>query len=510
MTTDDGIGAPWRPLTDLRADARRRLGTYLADWRDGLHPKVIASTLFLFFACLAPAVAFGGLMSEQTGGAIGVVEMIVATAVCGILYAIFSGQPLTILGGTGPLLVFTGLLYRGCVDLGVAFLPTYAWVGLWTGLFVLLMAFTGASRLIRHFTRFTDETFAALISLIFIYEAVYHVGHMFPSPHVADDGALLSTLLALGTFYIASSLSRMRRGPYLRPWIREFLADFGPAIAVVSMTGARWLLPGVALPHLDVPEHLARASGRGWIVPLGDVPAWVPWAAAAPAMLAAVLVFLDQNITTRLVNAPRNRLARGPAYHLDMLVVGLLLAACSVVGLPWLVAATVRSLSHVRSLSEQRVDASGGEQTAAVRENRVSGLAIHALVGAALLATGALRAVPMAVLYGLFLYMGLSSMRGNDFLDRVRLWATDPERYPATHYIRHVSPGTLHRYTAVQLACLAALWFVKASRFGILFPLALLGLVAARAMLPRWLAPGDVARLDSDEEPADAEFRSVE
>ena len=92
----------------------RRWPHYLSDFRDGLHAKCVGSTLFLFFACLAPAVTFGGVMAVQTDGQIGAVEMIVASAFCGVVFALISGQPLVILGGTGPLLVFTAILYRLC------------------------------------------------------------------------------------------------------------------------------------------------------------------------------------------------------------------------------------------------------------------------------------------------------------------------------------------------------------------------------------------------------------
>jgi mannitol/fructose-specific phosphotransferase system IIA component (Ntr-type) len=153
----------------LVADIRRRAPHYAGDFRAGLHPKCVAATLFLFFACLAPAVTFGGLMAVETGGAIGAVEMLLATAICGVAFALLSGQPLIILGGTGPLLIFTAMLYALCGDFAIPFLPTYLWVGLWTGAFVLVLAVTDAGALMRFFTRFTDEIFAALICLIFIY-----------------------------------------------------------------------------------------------------------------------------------------------------------------------------------------------------------------------------------------------------------------------------------------------------------------------------------------------------
>ena len=41
-------------------------------------------------------------------------EMLVSGAVCGFLYALFAGQPLTIVGATGPMLVFESIVFRIC------------------------------------------------------------------------------------------------------------------------------------------------------------------------------------------------------------------------------------------------------------------------------------------------------------------------------------------------------------------------------------------------------------
>jgi len=37
-------------------------------------------------------------------------------------------------------------------------------------------------------------------------------------------------------------------------------------------------------------------------------------------------------------------------YHLDLFVLAILIFVCSLLGLPWFVAATVQAISHVRSL----------------------------------------------------------------------------------------------------------------------------------------------------------------
>ena len=159
----DGLSYSGRLFGGIKQDFARRRPYYLGDFLEGLHSKCAGSTLFLFFACLAPAVTFGGVMAVQTGGQIGAIEMIVASAFCGVVYALLSGQPLIILGGTGPLLVFTAILYRLCNDMEIPFLPSYAWVGLWTTGFLILLAVTEAGCLMRYFTRFTDEIFSALI-----------------------------------------------------------------------------------------------------------------------------------------------------------------------------------------------------------------------------------------------------------------------------------------------------------------------------------------------------------
>jgi solute carrier family 4 (sodium bicarbonate transporter), member 10 len=38
-------------------------------------------------------------------------ENLASGAVCGILYHLFSGQPLTVIGSTGPVLVFETIVY---------------------------------------------------------------------------------------------------------------------------------------------------------------------------------------------------------------------------------------------------------------------------------------------------------------------------------------------------------------------------------------------------------------
>jgi hypothetical protein len=499
-----------RPMGGLLDDLARKLPFYLGDFRDGLHPKVAGSTLFLYFACLANAIAFGALTGLLTDNLIGIVEMLVITAVGGIIFALFSGQPLTLLGGTGPIVIFTGKLYLLCKMSQLPFMATYAWVGIWSGIILILCALTDASALMKHFTRFTDEIFAGLISIIFIYEAVKDIIHAYDGGDLSK--AFLSTILALGTFTLARKLKMATRQPYLNRTVREFLSDFGPAIAIGLMTYFALQFPQVSLGRPAVPAELTTTSGRPWLVPLGDLSGLQILLCSIPALMVSILLFLDQNITVRIVNAREHRLRKGGGYHLDLLVVGLLVLGASFFGLPWIVAATVHSVNHVKSLADTRIEKMGDthrEVIDSVRENRLSALAIHLLIGLSLLFLGAMAQIPMAVLFGLFLYMGASSLAGNHFWDRLLLWVTDSRLYPETHYTRNIPLPTIHRFTLIQLICFFALWVLKSSSLGILFPLMIAGLVPIRMFVSRYFDPGHFALLIAEDPEEALEMHST-
>lgn len=511
--SSDGLTYTGRFGGGLREDLARRLPFYGHDFTNGLHPKVLASTMFLFFACLANAIAFGGLTDVVTGGQIGTTEMIVATAVGGVAFALLGGQPLTILGGTGPITIFTGLLYVACQSLELPFLATYAWTGIWSGLLLVLLAVTDASALMRYFTRFTDEIFAALIAVIFIVEAVKSMVEPFSSVREGIGGdyalPLLGVVLSLGTFSLSRSLKGAAQTRFLVSGARNFLSDFGPSIAIGSMTLIALVLPAIEMPVPVIPEEFGTTTGRPWMVDLFVLPTWAIFACIGPALMATILLFLDQNITTRLVNAPSHKLKKGPGFHLDLVIVGLIVGIGSIFALPWIVAATVHALNHVKSLATLKVVDEGGvkrEVIQEVRENRVSAVSIHVLIGCSILILPLIKLVPMAVLFGLFLFMGFNTLGGNQLWDRFLLWFTDPKLYPETHYVRRVPIRKIHLFTLVQLLALAALWVLKTNpSVGILFPVLIALLVPFRFMLKRWFSEQELAALDAEEDAEEVE-----
>lgn len=95
-------------------DLKKLVSRYPSDFKDGLNIQVFLSVIFLYISFLAPAIAFGGLMEEVTENYIGETETLFATGLGGILFGLFSLQPLTVLAFTGPVLVFESIIYRVC------------------------------------------------------------------------------------------------------------------------------------------------------------------------------------------------------------------------------------------------------------------------------------------------------------------------------------------------------------------------------------------------------------
>jgi hypothetical protein len=376
--------------------------------------------------------------------------------------------------------------------MNLPFLPLYAWTGLWTSVILFISSMTSASNLVKYLTRFTDEIFSVLISTIFVVEAVSDIGSTFSSPASTFAKALLTLVCATTTYTVATTLKGLRKTAYFNKTIRNTLSNFAPTIGVVSASLiARWarISQGVgvaSLPTLAIPAVFGTTTGRPWLVPLFDLPVWARWAAFFPALMATVLLFLDQNITVRLVNNPRWKMTKGrrkgnvlDGMHADMLVISILTALQSLVGIPWLVAATVRSLSHVGALSKYDKD---GKVEGTI-EQRLTGVSIHTLIGCSVLFAKPrqlLTQVPLPVLMGLFMYLGTSALPGNEMWERIVGLVTDKKVAPKQPWSDTVPKNVTNLFTGIQVACLAAMFWVKESPYGVLFPIVIAMLAPIR------------------------------
>ena len=77
----------------------------------------------------------------------------------------------------------------------------------------------------------------------------------------------------------------------------------------------------------------------------------------------------------------------------------------------------------------------------------------------------------MPVLYGVLMYMGIASLKGMQFIDRIGLLFMPPKHQPDHIYLRHVPLKKVHLFTLIQIVGLALLWIIKSTPASLIFPL---------------------------------------
>ena len=295
--------------------------------------------------------------------------------------------------------------------------------GLWMAGFLSIISLSSASNVVQQWTPFTDEIFSTLVSVIFITKAVGNLAEAVLGAPTLLPG-LVTFWLALTTYSVTNVLKKARKASFGTKAVRTAISNFAPTLGVAAACAlARWARGrhGIVLDTLTLPQqHFGTTIGRSWIVPLLDLPVWARWAAALPAIMATIVLFFEHAITHRLINAPRFHMKKGRSQavratdgmHADAGVLALLTVVQSLLGLPWLTAATVRSLAHVQAL--QTFDPQTGKANGVV-EQRVTNAAIHTVLGALVVMNvprqWLTRTLPPAALMGL-----VSPPHGTNFL----------------------------------------------------------------------------------------------
>jgi hypothetical protein len=537
---------PWG--RGLLNDFKTTIGTHWVSEMVNFNQKTVAVSLLIFITVVAPTLTFGAVYGSSTENRIGAVETILATSWVGIFFSLFSGMPMAIIGSTGPVLIMSTVIYNMCKTLEVPFLTFYAWVSIWTFGYTSITAFFDLTRYVRLATRFTDDIFALLIVSIFILNAIGSpVGsggllrYLDPTKSIHKDleeeilndpdgeyrmleTAFLSIIIGFGTTVTIFTLRGVKQSRYFcNQMIRNSFSDFAVSMAVLLWTVIQNVgFPSVEMQRLNVPERFEPTFNcctpdctsfwpdecesqpepygtRGWFADLGDLngKAWIPFAAAGPALLSFVLFYLDNGITWHLLYNPTNNLQHGEAYNYDLFLNGFVNMINGLLGLPWLVATTVPCIVHLNNMTEK--DENGRN---VVQETRLTYLISHLILGLSLLFLPVLKLIPLPVLLGVFLFMGLSAMPGIQFWGRILLLFQQPSRYAETPYTKYLRPGRIHLYTFLQFLFFCGVFVVQnVKAIAIIFPFMTLLCIPGRLfLLPRFLEGWELLLLDGEDE----------
>uniref|UniRef100_A0A672VA69 Solute carrier family 4 member 11 n=1 Tax=Strigops habroptila TaxID=2489341 RepID=A0A672VA69_STRHB len=480
-------------------DIARRFPVYALDFTDGIIGnnkaigKYITTMIFLYFACLLPSIAFGSLNDENTRGVI----------------------------------VIRGI----CDDYNLDFSAFYAWIGLWNSFFLVMYSLFNFSLLMKLFKRSTEEIIALFISITFVLDAFkgiikgklsnnvfqcrsslskrnarLQICMMFACTHDVHYGretAVLSLMLMLGTLWLGHTLYQFKKSPYLHARVREILSDCALPISVLTFSA----VGSYIFKEIEMSKFNYNPSESLFVLaPVQSLSIGSVMSAMGLGFLLSMLFFIEQNIVASLTNAPENRLVKGTAYHWDLLLVALINTGLSVFGLPWIHAAFPHSPMHVRALAyvEERVESGHIYETiVSVKETRLTSLVANFLVGLSLLLLPfPLQWIPKPVLYGLFLYIALTSIDGNQLFERVALLLKEQTAYPPTHYIRRVPQRKIHYFTGLQvlqLLILCGFGMSPLPYMKMIFPLIMIGMIPIRYnLLPRIIEAKYLDAMDAE------------
>ncbi|XP_060258040.1 sodium bicarbonate cotransporter 3 isoform X10 [Ovis aries] len=467
----------------LILDIKRKAPFFLSDFKDALSLQCLASILFLYCACMSPVITFGGLLGEATEGRISAIESLFGASLTGIAYSLFAGQPLTILGSTGPVLVFEKILFKFCRDYHLSYLSLRTSIGLWTSFLCIVLVATDASSLVCYITRFTEEAFAALICIIFIYEA-------------------LEKLFHLGETYAFNMHNNLEQ---LTSYSCVCVEPSNPGNETLKMWEEKNVTArDIPWGNLTVSECRAyRGAFVGSACGLHGpyIPDVLFWSVILFFTTFFLSSFLKQFKTKRYFPTKVRSTISDFAVFLTIVVM---------VVIDYLVGVPSPKL-HVPEKFEP-TDKNRGWIISPLGENPWWTLLIAAIP--ALLCTilifmdqqitaviinrkeHKLKFIPMPVLYGVFLYMGVSSLKGIQLFDRIKLLGMPAKHQPGLIYLRHVPLWKVHAFTAVQLTCLVLLWAIKASAAAVVFPMMVLALVFVRKLMDLCFTKRELSWLD--------------
>uniref|UniRef100_A0A672KFV1 Anion exchange protein 2-like n=1 Tax=Sinocyclocheilus grahami TaxID=75366 RepID=A0A672KFV1_SINGR len=315
-------------------------------------------------------------------------------------------------------------LLQFCKGNNMEYLTGRVWIGFWLIIIVVVMVAFEGSFMVRFVSRFTQEIFSVLISLIFIYETFSKLVKIFQehplrrcSAMVVDtvkvvgepNTALLSLVLMSGTFFIAFYLRKFKNSAFFPGRLRRVIGDFGVPIAILL----------VVLVDYSIRDTYSQVRMDSFQFADDEV---------------------ETQITTLIVSKKERMLVKGSGFHLDLLLIVTLGGTSALFGLPWMAAATVRSVTHANALTVMSKAVAPGDKPRIqeVKEQRVTGLLVAILVGLSIVIGDLLRQIPIAVLFGIFLYMGVMSLNGIQLTERILLLLMPPKYHPDHTYVRKV------------------------------------------------------------------------
>ncbi|CAK7201186.1 hypothetical protein SEUCBS139899_003889 [Sporothrix eucalyptigena] len=517
-------------------DVRRRAPYYLSDWLDAWDYRVVPATVYMYFANILPALAFSLDMFTKTHMQYGVNEVLLASVLGAVVFAVLACQPLVIVGVTGPITVFNYTVYDIISPRGTNYLAFMCWIGLWSLVFHWLLAVTNACNGLRYVTRFPCDIFGFYVAFIYLQKGIQVLSRLGDA-----EPFYLSIFIGLAVFVVAYICGEVGRGSLFKHPVRVFLKDYGTPLTVVFFTGFVHIgrMRNVSLEVLPTGIAFEPTDGtRSWLVHFWDISVGDVFLAIPFAVLLTILFYFDHNVSSLIAQGTEFPLRKPAGFHWDIFLLGLTTGVAGILGLPFPNGLIPQAPFHTESLCVTELvkdsssdddaaptptagggsggsgaDDEGGEfkghprnavhaRVTHVVEQRVSNLAQGLLTLGTM--TGPLLVVihliPQAVLAGLFFVMGIQALEANGITAKLLFLFRDVSLTPRSHPLKNLPRGQwpVWGFVIVELFGFGATFAITQTVAAVGFPVFILLLIPVRAwLLPRFFTGEELAALDA-------------
>lgn len=494
----------------IRKDLKNRSGLYLSDWTDAWNYRVVPSTIYIFFANILPAIAFAQDMFDRTKGAYGVNEVLMGSAMGGIVFGLLGGQPLCIVGVTGPITIFNYTVFQIFEPRGVNYFALMTWICLWSFIMHSIIAIYDGVKYMKYVTKFSCDIFGLFINIIYIEKGVQILTRQF---NINDDVAACYfgvvqalCILIFGVLFIFVG----EQCPLGTPQIRKFILDYSLPLIVVFFTGFTYFPGRISKLHVDrlpikeafLPSTEEYGRNHGWFIHFWDLGAGYMFLAIPFALLLTALFYFDHNISSIMCQTADYNLRKPPSFHWDFFLLGCTTLVAGFLGIPPPNGLIPQAPLHTASLATTETNKYGSRLVVEQRfSNTVQGLMTVGFMTGPFLRI--LHLVPQGVLAGLFFMMGVPGLLKSEILHRVALILTEPERREKDEPIYKIRQLSLFAFLFIEALGVAGEVAITQTIAAVGFPGVLCVLMVIGVFLKYLIPADDLEVLDG---PAAGEF----
>ena len=235
-------------------DIKNRLPFYYSDWYDTFFIKnssgkltfsysksikFIRATNFVIISVLLPTLAFGHANYENTDKRMTVERGIFGQCLAGVIFALFSSQPLGLVMQTPPITLIIYFIAKISGELD--FFQFYALTGVCIGLNLVLYSLLNLSCYLKHITPSIEQIFALFTSCAFlkeVYKSLSIISDKTKGGFNLGDAELYCwEIIVVSTAGLALFLTTfLKKSKYINQYTREMLSSYSLLISVITFT----------------------------------------------------------------------------------------------------------------------------------------------------------------------------------------------------------------------------------------------------------------------------------